>query len=168
MEPTTTTVKKISSGVWSLEQEMVRCFLIVGQQRAMLLDTGAAPCDLPALIREITPLPLVVLNTHGDGDHTAGDHYFPDIHAHPEEFPIIRRSVRSLAAPCIPSPVFPPLILVDVSFRSLKRRDTPPEASACWITRTGFFSPAIRFPMDRYSSPEIIGTSIHTGAVWSN
>lgn len=91
MEPTTTTVKKISSGVWSLEQEMVRCFLIVGQQRAMLLDTGAAPCDLPALIREITPLPLVVLNTHGDGDHTAGDHYFPDIHAHPEEFPIIRR-----------------------------------------------------------------------------
>ena len=161
MEPTTTTVKKISSGVWALEQEMVRCFLIVGQQRAMLLDTGAAPCDLPALIREITPLPLVVLNTHGDGDHTAGDHYFPDIHAHPEEFSIIRRFRPELSCTLHP-------ITGLSSFRSLKRRDTPPEASACWIARTGFCSPAIRFPMDRYSSPEIIGTSIHTGAVWSS
>lgn len=91
MEPSNTTVKRVSSGVWALEQEIVRCFLIVGQQRALLLDTGAEPCDLMGMIREITPLPLVVLNTHGDGDHTANNNQFRDIHAHPNEFATIRR-----------------------------------------------------------------------------
>lgn len=91
MEPSNTTVKRVSSGVWALEQEIVRCFLIVGQQRALLLDTGAEACDLMGLIREITPLPLVVLNTHGDGDHTANNNQFRDIHAHPDEFATIRR-----------------------------------------------------------------------------
>ena len=43
------------------------------------------------MIREITPLPLVVLNTHGDGDHTANNNQFRDIHAHPDEFATIRR-----------------------------------------------------------------------------
>lgn len=86
-----TTLQKISSGVYSLDQEMVRCFLIVGQTRAMLLDTGAEACDLMALIRPVTPLPLLVLHTHGDGDHTANDGLFSDIYAHPAEFPVIRR-----------------------------------------------------------------------------
>ena len=91
MEPSNTTIKRVSSGVWALEQNMVRCFLIVGQQRALLLDTGAEPCDLLGLIRQVTPLPLVVLNSHGDGDHTANNNQFPDIHAHPDEFATIRR-----------------------------------------------------------------------------
>jgi hypothetical protein len=43
MEQPETTVKKISSGVWAFDQGMVRCFLIVGSVRAMLLDTGALP-----------------------------------------------------------------------------------------------------------------------------
>ena len=91
MKPSNITVKRVSSGVWALEQEIVRCFLIVGQQRALLLDTGAEACDLMGMIREITPLPLVVLNTHGDGDHTANNNQFRDIHAHPDEFATIRR-----------------------------------------------------------------------------
>lgn len=93
-----TTLKKISSGVYSLEQEMVRSFLIVGTQRAMLLDTGAEECDILALIRSVTALPLIVLHTHGDGDHTANDDKFTDIYAHPDEFPIIRRFRPELKA----------------------------------------------------------------------
>ena len=86
-----TTIKKISSGVYAIDQGMVRSFLIVGTQRAMLLDTGAEECDILGLIRSVTQLPLIVLNTHGDGDHTANDDKFSDIYAHPEEFPIIRQ-----------------------------------------------------------------------------
>ena len=93
-----TTIQKLRSGVYSIDQEMVRCFLIVGSQRAMLLDTGAEQCDLLALIRELTELPLLVLHTHGDGDHTANDGLFSDIYAHPDEFPIIRRFRPELTA----------------------------------------------------------------------
>ena len=92
MEELKTTVKKISSGVWAFDQEMVRCFLVVGNERALLFDTGAAPCDLPGMIREITSLPLTVIHSHGDGDHTANDNAFPVIYAHPAEHDIIRAS----------------------------------------------------------------------------
>ncbi len=93
-----TTIKRLSSGVYSIDQEFVRCFLILGQQRAMLLDTGAVECDLPGLVRSVTELPLLVLNTHGDGDHTANDGLFSDIYAHPEEFSIIRQGRPELTA----------------------------------------------------------------------
>lgn len=93
-----TTIKKLSGGVYSIDQEMVRSFLIVGQERAMLLDTGAEECDLLGLIRGVTKLPLVVLHTHGDGDHTANDALFSDIYAHPDEFPVIRKFRPKLTA----------------------------------------------------------------------
>ena len=63
MVHTDTTIQKISSGVYSIDQDMVRCFLIVGETRAMLLDTGAEPYDLMSLIRSVTKLPLLVLHT---------------------------------------------------------------------------------------------------------
>lgn len=93
-----TTRKKISSGVWALEQDMVRCFLITGSQRGILLDTGAEPCDLLGLVREVTDLPLLLLHTHGDVDHTANDHLFQDIYAHPKEFAVIRKFRPELTA----------------------------------------------------------------------
>lgn len=86
-----TTIKRISSGVWALEQDMVRCFLIAGTQRAVLLDSGAEVCNLMDLIRSVTKLPLILIHTHGDGDHTAGDHLFTDIYAHPKEFAVIQK-----------------------------------------------------------------------------
>ena len=81
-----TTIGRISDGVWAIDQGMVRSFLIVGTKRALLLDTGAGECDLIEMIREVTDLPLTVVQTHGDGDHTACSALFPEIYAHPAEF----------------------------------------------------------------------------------
>ena len=86
-----TTVNRLSNGVWAIDQGMVRCFLIVGNEKALLLDTGAGECDLLGLIRDITPLPVTVVQTHGDGDHTANSQAFPEIYAHPAEFPVLTR-----------------------------------------------------------------------------
>lgn len=94
----TTNLQKISSGVWAIDQGMVRCFLIVGQERALLLDTGAGPCDLMGLIRSVTQLPLTVLQSHGDGDHTGNSQLFTDLYAHPSEFEVIRRFRPELTA----------------------------------------------------------------------
>ena len=94
----TTTLNRISNGVYSIDQGMVRCFLILGTERALLLDTGAGECDLPGLIRTVTDLPLIVVQTHGDGDHTANSGSFPDIYAHPAEFPVITRFRPELAS----------------------------------------------------------------------
>ena len=93
-----TTLQAVGDGVYSIDQGMVRCFLIVGEQKALLLDTGAGACDLTAMIRGVTQLPLTVVQTHGDGDHTANSDLFQEICAHPAEFEIIRRFRPELKA----------------------------------------------------------------------
>ena len=166
MDPQKTTVKKISSGVWAFEQEIVRCFLIVGQARAMLLDTGAEPCDLLKSIRSITQLPLVVLHTHGDGDHTANDDLFPDIHAHPAEFETIRRFRPNLRSNLHP---ITGLSSFDLGERVLQVIETPGHTpgSICLLDhKTGSCSPEIPCPMGRCSSPGTIGISTPTVRLW--
>lgn len=102
MEEMKTTLLKLSERVWAIDQIMVRCFVIVGDEKALLLDTGAVDVDLPALVRSITDLPLVVVHSHGDGDHTENDSKFSEIFAHPAEFPVIRRFRPELAAQLLP------------------------------------------------------------------
>ena len=51
-------------------------YLFVGDERALLIDTGATEEGgslLVAEIRTITDLPVIVAHSHGHGDHRAGD-----------------------------------------------------------------------------------------------
>src|SRR6478736_5683829 len=55
--------------------------LIVGTERAMVVDTGCGPRqgrEILDAVREITPLPLVVVNTHAHYDHFFGNAVFAD------------------------------------------------------------------------------------------
>lgn len=91
MEPNVKTVVRcLSDHTWAFEQGMVRCFYIAGMDRAVLLDTGVAPENLFQLMMPLADLPLMVINTQGDGDHTANNALFPSIYAHPEEEPILK------------------------------------------------------------------------------
>lgn len=102
MEGMKTTLLKLTDRIWAIDQVMVRSFLIVGSEKALLLDTGASDVALPALIRSVTELPLVVIHSHGDGDHTENDSKFPRIYAHPAEFPIIHRFRPDLCTELLP------------------------------------------------------------------
>ena len=51
------------------EAGMAAMFLVIGEERALLIDTGVGMTDLPALIRSLTPLPYDVVLTHGHLDH---------------------------------------------------------------------------------------------------
>ena len=64
--------------------------LVIGDERALVVDTGSGPqeaADIFAAVRTLTDLPLVVVNTHAHGDHFFGNAYFrargvEDIWAH--------------------------------------------------------------------------------------
>ena len=86
-----TTLQKIRDNLWAIDQGFVRCFLIVGEKKGLLFDTGAAPCDMLGLIRSVTDKEILVVHSHGDGDHTANSCLFPVIYAHPAEFEVILR-----------------------------------------------------------------------------
>jgi len=56
-------------------------YLFIGNERSLLIDTGATEeggASLLAAVREITDLPLIVAHSHGHGDHTKGDGAFID------------------------------------------------------------------------------------------
>ena len=53
--------------------------LIVGDERALVIDPGAGPREAAptyAAVRAVTDLPLTLINTHAHGDHFFGNEYF--------------------------------------------------------------------------------------------
>lgn len=58
--------------------EGVFCDLLVGSDRAMLIDTGYGLGDLKKAVRTITDKPLIIVNTHGHVDHTSGNCQFEE------------------------------------------------------------------------------------------
>ena len=81
-------VNEIEEGFWAIEDGNVRCWLLEGKDSALLVDTGFGKRNLRALVEELTQLPLIVVNTHGDPDHIGGNPQFAeeDIYMHPAEF----------------------------------------------------------------------------------
>lgn len=56
-------------------------YLVIGEERATLIDTGDNLSDLRALVVQLTDRPLFVMNTHCHLDHIGGNYLFDEIWA---------------------------------------------------------------------------------------
>ncbi|HWT73946.1 MAG TPA: hypothetical protein VN258_04395 [Mobilitalea sp.] len=63
---------KIAEDFYSIEQNYVRSFLILGDRCALLIDTGVGGGNLKEYVEGITNLPITVLFTHASGE--SGNH----------------------------------------------------------------------------------------------
>ncbi|MDR0446931.1 MAG: MBL fold metallo-hydrolase [Oscillospiraceae bacterium] len=77
---------KITDGAWRIENGMVRCFLFAGSEKALLIDTGMSDEDLASEVKCLTSLPVMLVNTHADGDHLGANARFAEAYMHPAEF----------------------------------------------------------------------------------
>jgi len=59
--------------------EEVISYLILGEERAALIDTGNGIGDIKGLVDGLTELPVTVINTHTHGDHIGGNHQFSEV-----------------------------------------------------------------------------------------
>ena len=63
-------------GIWVIEEplhsECVKSNLIVGRDRAVLIDTGMGVGDIRKLVMELTRLPVTVVQSHAHNDHIGG------------------------------------------------------------------------------------------------
>lgn len=73
------------NGIYAFDQGMVRAFLICGEERALLFDTGVEKTCLMEKIREITTLPVLLCLSHSDMDHTANITEFDSLYLHMDE-----------------------------------------------------------------------------------
>jgi glyoxylase-like metal-dependent hydrolase (beta-lactamase superfamily II) len=61
-------------------------YLILGEKRAVLFDTGMGIGDLRKLISQLTNLPIIVLNSHTHNDHVGGNWQFETVYGMDTEF----------------------------------------------------------------------------------
>ena len=83
-------VYKVAPAVFAIyephQSEEVISYLIVGDKRAALFDTGMGISDLKKVTSELTRLPIVVLNSHTHNDHVGDNWQFDTIYAMDTDF----------------------------------------------------------------------------------
>lgn len=57
-------------------------FLIIGSKKALLLDTGMGISDISKIVRQLTDLEIIVVNSHTHFDHIGDDWRFSVIHVY--------------------------------------------------------------------------------------
>ena len=76
-------VYKLTDTVYAIYEdgqfEEVISYLVLGDDKAVLIDTGNGIGDIKAVVYRITDLPVMVLNTHTHGDHIGGNHQFKEV-----------------------------------------------------------------------------------------
>lgn len=75
-------INKLYEDMYVFDDGHVREFLILGKDKCLLVDTGFPNQNLLKQIREITTLPIHVVLTHGDRDHTGGLSEFESYKVH--------------------------------------------------------------------------------------
>jgi glyoxylase-like metal-dependent hydrolase (beta-lactamase superfamily II) len=76
-------VYKVSDDVFAIVEpynyEEVISYLIIGKKKALLFDTGMGFDSISAVVKKLTALPVLILNSHTHQDHTGGNYEFSNI-----------------------------------------------------------------------------------------
>ncbi len=80
------------------EFDVANCYLVVGEKRALLIDTGTGIGNIVAVVRGITSLPVDVAATHGHPDHLGGKNWFKHYYVHPDDEKMSRKISPALRA----------------------------------------------------------------------
>lgn len=78
-------VISVDDNIWSIESDMVRAWLFTGSDKALLVDTTNVHGNLAETVKGITDLPVILVNTHADGDHITCNDQFGTALMHEKE-----------------------------------------------------------------------------------
>jgi len=81
-------VKQLSNRIYAMDDDGATGYVVLGNEKALVIDTMNASDDLGAVVRSITDLPVTVVNTHGHGDHICGNIFFEEAYIHPADLPL--------------------------------------------------------------------------------
>ena len=76
-------------GVYEITSPPMRFkqYLVIGQEKALLIDTGFGLGSLKKVVDGLTDKPLILVNTHGHPDHGGGNAEFGSPFLRPEDHP---------------------------------------------------------------------------------
>ncbi len=77
---------KIYENTYVFDEGGVRFFLLLGENKALMIDSGMKTDNALELAREVTKLPVELLNTHADMDHLGSNGEFEWVYMHEGDF----------------------------------------------------------------------------------
>ena len=83
------TIEQIDEVTYAISEykhrEETHCYLLLGKNRALLIDTGLGVANIKEVVDKITSLPILVVTTHVHWDHIGGHRFFEEFGVHEEE-----------------------------------------------------------------------------------
>jgi len=84
-------VSDICPGLYQIKDPLdVLFYLIVGDEKALLFDTGYGVGDIHAVVKSITTKPLTVVLGHGHIDHANGAYQFDEVYLREPDFELCK------------------------------------------------------------------------------
>ena len=88
-------IKEVMPGIFLMDEaHEATGYLVVGNERACVIDTMNGYNDLEQAVRALTYKPLTVVNTHGHPDHIFGNMFFQEAYLHPADRELARMFVE--------------------------------------------------------------------------
>lgn len=89
------TMEQLNEHVWIMRDEHNdTCYLVVGSEKALLVDTMCGYVNVREAAGSVTDKPLMVINTHGHGDHVFGNLWFSEAWMHPDDLPMVKEAME--------------------------------------------------------------------------
>lgn len=76
---------QIDETTWRIEDGSVRFFLLAGEKKALLIDSGMQVHNAKEIAEGLVNLPVELLNTHADRDHVGSNDEFDFFYMNPAE-----------------------------------------------------------------------------------
>lgn len=84
----------LEPGVWLVAEPPHVCsYLVIGDRRAALVDSGMGIADIRAVVERLTDRDVLVVNTHHHWDHVGGNQRFTDVAIHETGAELLAREV---------------------------------------------------------------------------
>ena len=77
---------------------MATCFLLLGNEKGLLIDTGCGMSNIKESVEQLTNKPYDVVLTHGHVDHVICAPLFSEVYCHPNDWAEARAPKWSMAA----------------------------------------------------------------------
>lgn len=95
------TVTQIDDKTFAISEyghwEKVHSYLLIGEEKATLIDTGLGIDNIKRITDQLTDLPIIVLTTHVHWDHIGSHSEFEEIYVHRDEKDWLINGIKGLS-----------------------------------------------------------------------
>ena len=88
-------ISQLKNTTWIIEtSDHATMYIIEGNEKALLIDTGTKCDSLDEIVRRITQKPLQVVITHAHHDHAGNIGFFNEIYLHPADTVLLQKNYQ--------------------------------------------------------------------------